>query len=131
MIFKETCEDDIHINSLRQLDHKISAALNSEGALLTVKPSNITSSIITSSNQASRPFGSDNMRSSFHNNLNQLASNGENYLMETTRAFPYERLTQTHSGDGSVQINNNKNAFKGNPACKIYQDLDEFKGHLV
>lgn len=134
-IFKEVCEDDVHINSLRQLDHKLTAAL-ADGSILTVqKPTNRHSIL-------NRPFGAT---SSFQQNLNHISSVGgnlDNFLLET-RAFPYERLKQaTDSSSSSNQSNvgasinsnqqlNNIHNFRANSSCKIYQDVDEFKGHLV
>lgn len=122
---------------MRQLDHKLTAAL-AEGSLLTVQSAN-RHSILT------RPFGAT---TSFQQNLNQISSVGgnlDNFLLET-RAFPYERLKQPNSNDSSSASNqsssnvatinstnqiNNIHNFKANSNCKIYQDVDEFKGHLV
>ena len=124
---------------MRQLDHKLTAAL-AEGSLLTVQPTN-RHSILT------RPFGAT---TSFQQNLNQISSVGgnlDNFLLET-RAFPYERLKQPNSlgNDSSSASNqsssnvatinstnqlNNIHNFKTNSNCKLYQDVDEFKGHLV
>lgn len=134
-ILKEVCEDDVHINSLRQLDHKLTAAL-ADGSILTVQQPTNRHSILN------RPFGAT---SSFQQNLNHISSVGgnlDNFLLET-RAFPYERLKQaTDSSSSSNQSNvgatfnsnqqlNNIHNFRANSSCKIYQDVDEFKGHLV
>ena len=87
------------------------------------------------------PFGGTT--SSFQQNLNnisQVGGNLDNFLLET-RAFPYERLKQANSStnadsssnqsNGSNQITNNIHNFRTNSSFKIYQDVDEFKGHLV
>ncbi len=120
-------DDDIHISSLRQLDHKLSNAL-AESSLLTVKANNNnnlnSSSLMNSASgriSVNRPsFSGATNTGSYHQNLNQMSSlSGDNYLMET-RAFPY-----------SNSNNNNINNLRTNSTCKIYQDVDEFKGHLV
>ncbi len=143
----EIVDDDIHISSLRQLDHQISAALMAqEGSLHTLKssPNNMSSSMTNTGNRhlGNRSFGvNQNMGNSYHMNLNQIngSTNGDNYQLETTRAFPYERLTQV-TAEPTITINTNSNNsnknpnmtnYRGNSTCKIYQDLDEFKGHLV
>ena len=127
---------------MRQLDHKLANAL-AEGSLLGSKHvSNMTSSLMNTGNRHSgvRQFGTSNSNS-LHQNLNQLSSIGDNYMMET-RAFPYERLTQANGGGGGLDASsahihsshlNNSHAhnYRTNSSCKIYQDLDEFKGHLV
>ncbi len=125
---------------MRQLDHKLANAL-AEGSLLGGKhTSNMTSSLMNTGNRHSgaRQFGTSNSNS-LHQNLNQLSSIGDNYMMET-RAFPYERLAQTNAGGldaSSAHIhsshlnNNHAHNYRTNSSCKIYQDLDEFKGHLV
>jgi len=118
-------EEDVHISSLRQLDHKISAALQHQD--MSASLLNTANRHLTSSN---RPFGSgysnsnnnNNTNSSFNLSLGQVGT-AEEYLMEA-RAFPYERLSHQGGGQGNQM-------FKANSNCKIYQDLDEFKGHLV
>lgn len=62
--------------------------------------------------------------------------------MVQTRAFPYDRMSQNRltsiSSKQQINIpisnsnNNNNTSFnnRANSSCKIYQDLDEFKGHL-
>ena len=95
-------------------------------------PNHMTTSLFNTSGRH-RPFGAQNTSSSFHQNLNQIPTTADNnYLMET-RAFPYERLNQTNSGteSGNHINHNNIHTFRANSNCKIYQDLDEFKGHLV
>lgn len=89
----------------------------------------MTTSLFNTSSRH-RPFGAQNTSSSFHQNLNQMPTSVDNnYLMET-RAFPYERLNQTNSGTESSN-HNNIHTYRANSNCKIYQDVDEFKGHLV
>jgi len=118
----EVCDDDegedVHISSLRRLDHNISAALQHQ---------DMSSTLLNTANRhlsSNRPFGGgyNNINNSFNLNLGQVGS-GDDYLMEA-RAFPYERLSHQGSGQSNQM-------FKANSNCKIYQDLDEFKGHLV
>ena len=115
----EICDDDIHITSLRQLDNKLCAAL-ADNAMSTAQINKTTSSFTNNRNSVlNRPFGISN---SFHQNLNNL---GDNYVSEA-RAFPYERL-----GQASIETSVPNQNYRSNSSCKIYQDLDEYKGHLV
>lgn len=138
-------DDDVYISSLRQLDQNIAAAIAvTEGSNNSNKinnkavnkvPSNINqvqSSLQSSFNPSNRlsfinrPFVPNS--SSFNQNLNNLTESfsdnnnsiNNNYLNET-RGFPYDRLSQARL---------NTNSQMHNSTCKIYQDLDEFKGHL-
>ena len=155
------CDEDTYLSSLRQLDKNIAAAI--AGVAPSCQPHKSTSrssfnqnkrlSYINNHNQSknvlNRPFGTSS--NSFHQNLNNIPTFGENYVMGT-RAFPYDRLgsqarlTSMNSNkqlnnipaSNKVHVSNGIGNYRGNSTCKIYQDLDdnqthngEFKGHLV
>jgi hypothetical protein len=157
------CDEDVYLSSLRQLDKNIAAAI--AGVTPSCQPNKSTGrlsfnqnkrlSYINNHNQSNntalnRPFGTSS--NSFHQNLNNVSSFGDNYIMANTRAFPYDRLgsqarlTSINSNkqlnnmpsSNKVHISNGIGNYRGNSTCKIYQDLDdsqthngEFKGHLV
>ena len=143
------CDDDIYLSSLRQLDKNISAAIATSSTSNVIHPATaLAKTTIRSSfnpnNRLSFMSTTHNPRSfanssSFHQNLNNISSFGDNYLVQT-RAFPYDRMSQNRltSISSKQQINmpisnsNNNTSFnnRANSSCKIYQDLDEFKGHL-
>ena len=162
MSIEDMLDDEIYINSLRQLDKNLSAALAGVSASTILKQqhgsfNNATNRYSSLVAAASHQFG---VSPSFNQSLNQLShmgGGGDNILLEA-RAFPYERLSQNI--DSSIyhpqaptqhhlhlhhqqQLGNlpttssqsNSSHSYGNTlnsaSCKIYQDLDEFKGHLV
>ena len=160
------CDEDVYLSSLRQLDKNIAAAIAGVTPTgvhkTTVRSSfnpNKRLSYVNSNNPTNsgtnRPFGSSS--TSFHQNLNNISSFGDNYSTNT-RAFPYDRLgsqARLTSINSNKQLNNTNSTpsnasttrtlisngipnYRGNSTCKIYQDLDdikahtgEFKGHLV
>ena len=159
------CDEDVYLSSLRQLDKNIAAAIagvapscqSNKSASRSSFNHNKRLSYINNHNQSNnsnnvlnRPFGTSS--NSFHQNLNNAPSFGDNYIM-ATRAFPYDRLGSQIGSQArinsskqlnnmppsnKVHISNGIGNYRGNSTCKIYQDLDdtqthngEFKGHLV
>jgi hypothetical protein len=147
-------DDDVYLSSLRQLDQNIAAAIavtegsNNSSKIannVTSNPIQLPSSLRSSFNHTNRlsfinrPFAVNS--NSFHQNLNNLTASysdnnnnsiNSNYLSET-RGFPYDRLSQARlTSNRQLNSNNQLQSInqRTNSTCKIYQDLDEFKGHL-
>jgi hypothetical protein len=119
-------EEDLYLSSLRQLDKNLTITAG-------LKPSSTVNSTMRSSfnpnNRLSfvnRPIATS---ASFNQNLNSYSGGaGDNYLIET-QAFPYDHLSQQQLQQKRPQIGGGIN-YRANSSCKIYQDLDEYKGHL-
>ena len=95
-----------------------------DGSLLTVQPGSSTFS-----NRHSILNHSFGPTKSFQHNLNNITS-VDNFLLET-KAYPYERLKQVNSNDLSTIQHNVEALSRINSSSKVYQDQNEFKGHLV
>ena len=177
------CDDELYINSLRQLDKNITAALAGVSASAALKQHHhhqqqqqqLQSPYMQFTNRYSSQYDASPSFSSLNHGSSPLGCVDPNILIET-RAYPCERIEPSTSGiyqphphpqqqpqqqqqplsqPSKLTFNangqplnqivlpsanslyssaaNNLHHF-GNlnaSTCKIYQDLDEYKGHLV